>query len=108
VAKPVRLRRLAANDVDAAVDYFVAAADVDVATRFVGALETALAHIGRHPHNGSLRFSYELDIPQLRAWPISRFPYLVFYVERASEIDVWRVLHARRDIPATLVEVDED
>jgi len=107
VAKHVRLRRLAADDVEAAVDHFVAKASADVATRFVDAVERALHDVGRHPHRGSLRFSYDLDVPELRAWPLARFPYLIFYLERADEIDVWRILHMRRDIPAILGEHDE-
>ena len=31
-------------------------------------------------------------------------PYLVFYVERPDHIDVWRVLHSQRDIPAWMQE----
>jgi plasmid stabilization system protein ParE len=31
----------------------------------------------------------------------------VFYVEREHEIDVWRVLHSRRDIPTTLADTNE-
>jgi toxin ParE1/3/4 len=102
VAKAVRLRSLAAIDVETVVDDLVTEAGPDVATRFVAATEAALGHIGRHPHHGTLRFSYELDIPQLRAWPITRFPYLVFNVETDNEIDVWRILHTRRDIAANL------
>jgi hypothetical protein len=34
-----------------------------------------------------------------------RYPYVVFYVEREDRIDVWRVLHTRRDIPARMHEV---
>lgn len=108
MAKPVRLRRLAADDVDATIDGLLAEATPHVATRFIDALERSLLHIGRHPHSGSLRFAYDLDIPELRAWPLSRFPYLIFYVERENEIDVWRVLHIRRDIPASLADDDED
>nr|MEA2799523.1 toxin ParE1/3/4 [Phenylobacterium sp.] len=33
-----------------------------------------------------------------------RYPYLIFYVERDSHVDVWRLLHAERDIPAWLQE----
>jgi toxin ParE1/3/4 len=33
---------------------------------------------------------------------VQRYPYLVFYVERDDHIDVWRVLHGQRDIPAWL------
>jgi toxin ParE1/3/4 len=28
------------------------------------------------------------------------YPHLVFYVERDDHVDVWRVLHGSRDIPA--------
>ncbi|ENO88947.1 plasmid stabilization system [Thauera aminoaromatica S2] len=35
-----------------------------------------------------------------------RYPYLVFYVERADHIDVWRVLHGERDIPAWMQAPD--
>ena len=40
----------------------------------------------------------------LRACALQTFPYLVFYVEREDDIDVWRVLHGNRDIPAWLLE----
>jgi len=29
------------------------------------------------------------------------------YVERDTEIDIWRVLHTRRDIPSTLADANE-
>jgi toxin ParE1/3/4 len=35
---------------------------------------------------------------------LRRFPYLIFYMEQADHIDVWRVLHGRRDIPALMRE----
>jgi hypothetical protein len=35
-----------------------------------------------------------------RAWPLTRYRHLVFYVERPDHVDVWRVLHGQRDIPA--------
>ncbi|CAN5706307.1 MAG: type II toxin-antitoxin system RelE/ParE family toxin [Ilumatobacteraceae bacterium] len=108
MAKPVRLRQLAVGDIDAAVDYYLTVAGDEVAGRFLDAAERALVHVGRHPHHGSLRFAYELDIPDLRAWPLTRFPYLVFYVETDTQIDVWRVLHTRRDIPAALSVDDEE
>jgi len=66
----------------------------------VDALERAYSHIARHPATGSARYALELNLPGLRSWPLKRYPYLVFYVERADHIDVWRVLHAQRDIPA--------
>ena len=38
----------------------------------------------------------------LRFRQCKRFPYLVFYVEGAHPIDIWRVLHGSRDIPGWL------
>jgi toxin ParE1/3/4 len=108
VAKPVRLRRCAADDIDAAVDYYLTEAGHDVARRFIDVVELTLHRIGRHPHSGSLRFAYELDIPELRVWSLTRFPYLLFYVERESEIHVWRLLHTRRDIPAILAADNDE
>jgi toxin ParE1/3/4 len=60
--------------------------------------------LSRHPGAGASRYAYELDIPGLRSWPLRRFPYLIFYMEQADHIDVWRVLHGRRDIPALMRE----
>jgi toxin ParE1/3/4 len=101
-ARPVRLRERAAVDIDQAVDYYLAEADIDVALRFVDAFERAVGLIGRSPHSGSLRFSYELEIPDLRVRPLARFPYLVFYVVGDEFVDVWRILHTRRDIPTAM------
>jgi toxin ParE1/3/4 len=47
-----------------------------------------------------------LNLPGLRSWPLTRYPYLVFYVERSDHVDVWRVLHGQRDIPGWMQEPD--
>jgi toxin ParE1/3/4 len=107
MAKPVRLRLAAADDVDAALDHYLAEAGSDVPQRFVSAVEQAIRNIGRAPRSGSLRFAHDLEIPDLRCWPLTRFPYLVFYVEHADHVDVWRILHTRRDIPASLADNDD-
>jgi toxin ParE1/3/4 len=70
--------------------------------RFVDAVERAVGQIARSPQSGSLRFSYELEIPGLRVRPLVRFPYLVFYVVGDEVVDVWRILHTRRDIPTVM------
>ena len=75
---------------------------------FVDALERAYVHIGKHPATGSPRYAHALDISGLRSWPLSKYPYLVFYVERTDHIDVWRVLHMQRDIPAWMTDDSED
>jgi toxin ParE1/3/4 len=102
-AKPVIRRELADRDVDDAIAYYLKEATVDVALGFVDALERAYRHIGRHPASGSSRFAVELNLAGLRAWPVRRFGYVVFYVETKDHIDVWRVLHGARDIPGWMV-----
>lgn len=101
-AKSVQFRDLATLDLDSAADYYVVNADVDVAVRFVDAVEAAVRRVGKNSGLGSLRFAYELSIPGLRAAPVGKFPYLLFYVERDDVVDVWRLLHTSRDIPTTL------
>ena len=74
--------------------------------RCVDALEDAYAVLARNPSIGTPRYAAELDIPGLRTWALPRFPYLICYAERQDRIDVWRVLHGRRDIPAHLADPD--
>ena len=100
--RSVRLRERAAADIDRAVDYYLPEADTEVALRFVDAIERAIGQISRSTQAGSLRFSYEIEIPDLRVRPLTRFPYLVFYVVRDEVVDVWRILHTRRDIPSAM------
>jgi toxin ParE1/3/4 len=101
--KPVRLGDAARLDVRAIAFAYRTEAGEAVALRFTQALARALRHIGAHPASGSPRYAYELDLPGLRVWPVRRFPHLAFYVEREDMILVWRVLHASRDIPGTLL-----
>lgn len=49
---------------------------------------------------------HELNLPDLRSWALSRYPYLIFHIERPDHIDVWRVLHSKRDIPAWMQAPD--
>jgi toxin ParE1/3/4 len=108
VGKPVRLRQRAGVDLEDAIKYYRQEAGEQTALDFIEAVERGIERIRRNPHVGTLRFSYELGIPELRAWPLQRFPYAVFYVAAEEEIDVWRVLHARRDVPSTLELRDAD
>lgn len=104
--KPKRVvpREAALRDVEAVIDHYLAEGIEQAALGFVDALEQAFAHVGRHPVTGSTRYAFELNLPGLRSWPLKRYPYLLFYVEQDDHIDVWRVLHGQRDIPAWLNE----
>ncbi len=104
--KPVVPREQANKDIDDAIAYYLAEASSSVALGFIGALEQGYTHIASHPATGSPRYGHELDLPGLRAWKLSPYPYLVFYVETPDHIDVWRVLHAQCDIPVWMQDPD--
>ena len=98
------LRQLARQDVDEAIAYHLQEAGQAVTLGFVDSLEHALHHIAKHPKTGSPRYAVELDLPGIRMCPLNRYPYLIFYIEQVHHVDVWRILHAQRHIPAWLQE----
>lgn len=100
--KPVVPREQANRDAEEAVVHYLGQGSTKAALALVNALENAYAHLGRHPLSGSPRFAHELNLPDLRAWPVKGYPWLVFYVDRERYLEVWRVLHAEQDIPAWL------
>ena len=54
-----------------------------------------------------MRDAAEIGITGLRFWPLNSFSYLVLYVEREDHVDVLKVLHAQRNIPAWLTNGPE-
>lgn len=106
--RPVIPRQQALDDVDEAIEYYLAQAGADAANGFIDALERTYAFISESASAGSPRWAHELNLPGLRSWPLKRFPWLVFYLELEDRIDVWRVLNAKRDIPAWLSALELD
>lgn len=105
---PVIPRELARLDAEQAIDHYLVEAGRDVAFGFIDALEAAYAQIGANPAGSSPRWGHELNLPGLRSRKLKRFPYLVFFVAREDHVDVWRILHAQRDIPSWLQDSEED
>jgi toxin ParE1/3/4 len=102
--KAVIPRARAERDVEETIEHYLSANAADAALGFIDALEEAYDRIARHPAMGSPRYGHELNLPGLRQWPLKGNPYIVFYAfgDGADHVDVWRVLHDRRDIPASL------
>ncbi len=103
-AKPLVLRDRAQKDIESAIDFYLRDAGEKIALAFIDALESAYGTISKQPAIGSPRYAYELGMQDLRCWGLKRFPYLIFYAESGDNIDIWRVLHAKRDIPAWMQE----
>ena len=100
--KPLVLLRSAEDDIETAFDYYLSNAHAAPATSFVMAVDDAFGHVRKHPRTGSLRYEAILEIPGLRLWLVSKFPYAVFYIEHPDRVDVLRVLHQHSDIPQLL------
>jgi toxin ParE1/3/4 len=100
--KPVIPRTLALQDVDDAVAHLLQQQATDAALNLIDSLEVAYTHISKNAATGSTRCAHALDLPGLRTWPLTGYPYLIFYVEQDAHIDVWRLLHMSRDIPQEL------
>lgn len=102
--RSVVLRAAARRDVEHAVDHCLAGAGRKTALRFIDRVEEAFLHLGMSVESGSARYGHELNLPGLRTWPVRSFPYLAFYMTTRDRVDVWRVLHRERDIPAWMDE----
>lgn len=97
--KPVRRRQAAERDIGVAINYYLSQTSAETANKYIDSLERAIAQIRKQPEIGSLRYSHELNISDLRTWPVKNFPYLIFYMNLPDHVAVFRVLHSRSDIP---------
>jgi toxin ParE1/3/4 len=107
-AKRVVLTAQARRDIREATTWYRKEGGKQLARRWVAAVEDALRHIGTHPKTGSARYAVQLKMDDLRFWPVSGFPYWVFYIECEQHIDAGRVLHGKRDIPAWMAPADKN
>lgn len=100
----LRILPAADADVDGAADY-IAQDNLDAALRFYDAVSRTYRQLRDHPTRWPM---YGLDHPRLvniRKRHIAGFAkYLVFYRIEDSVVEIIRVLHGARDIPAVLVE----
>ncbi|MGV8992300.1 MAG: type II toxin-antitoxin system RelE/ParE family toxin [Thiobacillus sp.] len=106
--KPPLLRQVAERDIETGFVHYLQEASVEIAQAFVDAVDAALHHIERHPGTGSPRYGDLFNTPGLRSWLVSRFPYMLFYVEHDNYLDVIRVLHQHSDIPVQLQSEPSD
>lgn len=107
-AKPISVRDPASRDIVGILDRYWFDASPQVARAFAVALRQAFQQISQFPSTGSSRYGRDTPFPSLRSWPVTGFPFLIFYVEEASSVDIYRILHTARDIPASLRGDTED
>lgn len=94
---------LATDDLTELVDHFLETAGSAVALRFVDSAERAFDQLAAMPGLGALLGLDELPYEDIRRWHIDGFGSLmILYREVADGVEIVRVLHTARDIPALL------
>lgn len=100
--KRVLVRPLATADIDSAIDYYLSEQSLSAAQGFADATEDSFRLLASRSAIGSERYADLLPGLAVRMWPLTTYPFLVFYLEHAATLEVIRVLHTRRDVPAAL------
>lgn len=102
--KPVHVLPRAEHDLRQTTEWYRDQGAAVLASKWADAVSAALRHVSANPRTGASRYAIALNLGGLRFWPVHGFPYLIFYIEREAQVDVWRVLHAQRDMPAWMGE----
>ena len=90
--------RHAIADVHDIICYYREQAGTAVAENFASEIDEAYARLKQHPNIGSPRPALDLDIDGVKSWALKRFPHQIFYEIQNDHVELWRILHPRRDI----------
>ncbi len=93
----VLISQRAEGDLARIYTFLYSQAAPDVAERFRGNAERALAHVGRNPETGP-HPAWATGHRALRFWVISRTPYIIYYELHGGTVSIERVLDGRRDV----------
>ncbi|AWM40150.1 Plasmid stabilization system protein [Gemmata obscuriglobus] len=101
--RTIHKSEVATADLTELADHFLERAGPAVALRFLDAAEHAFEQLVAMPRIGAVLGLDELPYEDIRRWQIDGFGRLmILYREVADGVEVIRVLHAARDIPAVL------
>lgn len=79
----------------------------DVARRFGIAVRFSVEALLKAPFAGSSRSTSNPQLADLRTWPVAGFDaFRVYYIARADDVQIVRILHGRRDVDAIVEEQD--
>lgn len=103
--KPVVLRPQAREDRRHEVHHYRQEAGAQVAAKLVDSLRKALRGLERQPGIGSPTLGQAIGIADMRTWRVDGFPLSFWYFERATHMDVARLVGQRQD--ALSIDVTE-
>ena len=101
--KSILPHRHAVDDVLDVVDYYREHVGTPVAENFSLEVDQALERLSQHPNIGSPCLALDLDIEGIKSWALKRFPHQIFYEIQDDHIELWRILHPRRDITQAML-----
>jgi toxin ParE1/3/4 len=105
MTSPVTVRPRARLDLLDQFFYFGEQATVELAERYIAAVEESCRQLVKHPHMGKLYDSGIARLQGMRRFPVTGFEkHLIFYLPQEHGIDVIRVLHGARDIGSLFAE----
>jgi toxin ParE1/3/4 len=79
--------------------------NVAAANRFLDACETTFEFLSESPQIGTIYRTKNARLAALRVFRVRGFPnHLTFYLERASGIEIVRVVHGARDLETLLLD----
>lgn len=93
------------GDIEQCFRYLRDQNNLDKALRFLEGLRESFERIRQMPFIGSPRKFSATSLQNLRQWPVKGFKdFLIFYHVSDTQVEVYRVLHARQDIEAIFEE----
>lgn len=95
----------AQTDVDEEAAYYQTTAGLDTATRFLEDLRHTFERLLEFPHLGTPWPTTRRELLGLRRRVLSQFPYSVFSLPSEQAVEIVRVLHNSRDLPAALEDL---
>jgi toxin ParE1/3/4 len=98
-------RAAAAADLMQIHDYLREQASLQLADRFLMAVERTTQQIRSYPNAGNAVRARRSAVNSLRWWSVADFPrYLIYYAPGTDFVEVVRVLHSARDAKKELRE----
>jgi toxin ParE1/3/4 len=94
---PVIPRERAHQDLEDILNYYDCQAGVVIASDFIREFSLAQTQVSKYPKIGSTRLCEKLNLTNLRVWSLRKYPHQIFYRVETDRVDVWRILHSRRN-----------
>jgi toxin ParE1/3/4 len=94
----VEYRPAARRDLFQISEYLNHEASLELAERFLMALDHTIQQIAGFPNAGSLFPARRIRALEIRRWPVKEFPrYLIYYTVGTPKVTLLRILHSGRD-----------